>query len=552
MPMPLVVLSLLTVIPTPLPRPQGDFVECTRVLRTFVGEAPGDQFGWVSAPVPDVDGDGREELLVGAPFHATGGANAGRVYLFDVARGLELFHADGATQERLGHAVRPAGDIDGDGVQDVMSGGRGTGLVAGLVRVYSGANGGPLHTLRLGAPGDAFGHSIESLGDVDGDGTPDLAIGAPLDDSAGTNAGRVYVVSGADGVTVLHSFTGTAAGDQFGSAVARLGDVDGDLVAELVVGAADAGTGDRGRVYVHSLVTGLLLYPPLAPDSSGAEFGQFFVADVGRANGDAFPDLYVGDFADGNGRGKAYVFDGASGARIRTLVGGAGEGFGIGRALGDLDGDGHPELVLGSWTANRGAPRAGLLTVFGGADGLAKRVLTSRTAGEELGFDAHGLGDIDGDGRPEVVGTAASYAAGRGRVYVLADHVLEPLGTGAPGSGGIVPSLAPVGCPALGGPLTLAASELLGNSTGTLFLGATRRDLVLRAGTFHPASILVRVPFVASGAAGVAGDGQASFPFVLPADPSLVGASFFAQVVCRDPGASSALALTPGLRLTLY
>jgi len=541
--LPLVFLSSALVL-------QGDFVQCTRVLHVLEGEAAGDQFGWVSAPVPDQTGDGVQELLVGAPFHA---ASAGRGYLYDGRTGVLRFAFDGGQAgEQLGHSVRPAGDLDGDGVVDLLLGGRGTnGVAPGVARVYSGADGALLLLLQLGLADDAFGCAVAGLGDVSGDGRPDFAIGAQQEDSAGADAGRVYVVSGADGTTVLHSFLGEGAGHQFGAGVSRLGDVTGDGVPELAVGAPNAGPNQRGRAYVFDLAADALLYP-LDPDASAAEFGRFFIDPAGDLDGDGFPDLYVGDFADGSGRGKAYVFSGASGARLLTLTGRSGEGFGIGRGVGDVDGDGRDDLVLGSWTASGGAPRAGKLEVFSGADGSLLRRVTSATANENLGFDAHGLGDVDGDGVPELVGTAATFDHRRGRVYVIAERPVELLGAGLAGSGALVPALSLGGCPRLGTPITLDTSQGLGGAAGVLLVAPRRIDLPLKGGVLVPDFHALRFLHALGGAPGAAGAGTSSLAFVLPTDPSLLGVPFYAQALYADPGAAQGFAFTPAMRTTLY
>lgn len=544
---------MLLVLMAMLALQQGDFVQCTRVLRTLTGEAPGDQFGWVSAPVPDVNGDGREELLVGAPFHASGGANAGRVYLFDLAGGLELFHADGRTaQERLGHSLRAAGDLDQDGITDVIAGGPGGASTSGAGRVFSGASGVELLAITFGSAGTGFGSAVDGVGDVDGDGVVDFAVGAPLDDAGGADAGRVFVVSGADGATVLRSFTGTASGANLGMALGRLSDLSGDGIAELLVGAPNAGASGGGRAYVFDLATGALHFPELVPDASAGEFGKFFASEVGRVNADLVPDFYVGDFADNGTRGKAYVFDGASGARIWTFTGQSGDGFGIGRGLGDTNGDGRADLVFGSWTNSGGATRAGRLEVFSGADASRLRRVTSTTANEALGFDAHGLADLDGDGRPELVGTAASYGNGRGRVYVIADRPLETLGLGLAGAGGAVPVLELGGCPRLGASVTLELANAVGGAAGTLYVGTSRRDRAVRGGVLHPFGLILRQGFVAGGSSGVPASGTFSLPVALPVDPALAGLSFHAQALVADAAAPAGLAFTPGLRLTLY
>ncbi len=524
------------------------FLECTRTLHVLEGEAAGDQFGWVSSPVPDVDGDGVPELLVSAPFHDSGGANAGRLYLFDGRTGIERFHVDGATGEQFGHSVRDAGDLDGDGIGDLIAGGPGG--VPGVARVLSGTDGSEIHELRIGLAADSFGYSVSGAGDVDLDGVPDLAIGAPREDTAGIDAGRVLVVSGADGTTVLRTFLGAAAGNTFGTSLANLGDVTGDGRAELAVGAANAGTGRRGLAYVFDLAAGTQLYS-VAPDSTGAEFGQYFIAAAGEIDGDGFPDLYVGDFADNGGRGKAYLFSGPSGARIRVLAGSAGDGFGIGRPLGDLDGDGRTEMLLASWTDSGGAPSAGKAEVFAGLDGSRLRTVTSTSAGEGFGFDAHGIGDLDGDGLPELVVTAAAFGAARGRVYVIARVPVATFGQGLAGSGGFVPALTFGGCPELGQLVSFDVLEGPGGAFGTLLLGTSRADLPYRGGTLYPGAPRMRFGHRLSNP-GVAGAGVLSLQLTIPPDPVLIGAAFYAQALYRDAGAPQGVALSAGVRVDLF
>jgi len=536
--------------------PTGSFVECTRLVHSFQGEAQGDQFGWVSAPLPDVDGDGVLEVVVTAPFT---GANRGRIYVHSGASGEELFRAQGGNGWRLGFAARSARDVNGDGFSDVIAGAPGNPFnVAGRARIYSGDPadaGAPLRTISYGVPQDAFGSSVAGLGDLDGDLVPDLAIGAPGDDTAGLNAGRVWVVSGAD-ASVLWTVDGESAGDAFGSSVAFLTDVTGDGRDELVVGAPTAGSGG-GKAYVYDAVLQSLLYE-LLPDATAGSFGQYFAADVGDVDDDGFHDVYIDDFNDsenGAAAGKAYVFDGETGARIWTIPGeSAGDGFGIGRGAGDVNGDGHADLLLCGWIDGDGAPGAGKARVFSGLDLSVLQTITSTTPGENLGFDAHRMGDVDGDGAEDYFLTAASngeLANLAGKCYLVAGGPLSRRsGSGVPGTGGIEPDFAPSPCPRMGEEISISIVGGRGGAFGALAVGLEPANLPLGAGTLlvDPLEIL---PHVLDGPPAAAGAGTALLELAVPFDPALLGERVLLQAAYQDPAAAGTLSMTDRLELSI-
>ena len=153
-----------------------------------------------------------------------------------------------------------------------------------------------------------------------------------------------------------------------------------------------------------------------------ANFGLFF-ADGGRdVNGDGTPDIYVSDFS----ANRAHVFSGTDGQHIHNISGTG--GFGIGRIVDDVNGDGKADLMLAAWTAGEGAPGAGKAFVYSGADAAILETFTHNIAGANFGFDANGLGDVNDDGLGDYLITAASDAGGRGTVYVIAGTVAPPIG----------------------------------------------------------------------------------------------------------------------------
>lgn len=403
------------------------FVESVRVLHEWRGESPLDEFGWIARDAGDVDGDGVHDVVTSAPSAAgpDGGERAGAVYLYSGRSRRLLWKASGRAEERLGVGVEAAGDVDADGVPDVVAGAPGGDRTV----VYSGADGSVL--LELGAleEGEGFGRKVSDLGDVNGDGRDDVLVGAPGNDAEGEDAGAAYVFSGRDGELLL--VLRGEAGDRLGSA--GDGRTAGDELL-LAVGAPDAGPDDRGRVRVYRLhrdePRGAGPEPAftIEPEPGDRELGAMFVSVVGDVNADGTADVYGTDWssaAKGSTTGRAYVHSGTDGRRLHQWTGeAAGDGFGIGPAdAGDVDGDGHDDLVIGAWRHGGAAPAGGKVYVYSGRDGRLMRTITGKVMGETLGFDATGTGDVDGDGVPDLLLTSAwstVNGARSGRMWLVA------------------------------------------------------------------------------------------------------------------------------------
>ncbi len=387
-------------------------------VMTITGESAGDQFGWLMDNVGDIDGDGANDYVVGAPTNGAGGTNAGRAYVYSGATGQLVYTFTGAPGQRFGTALDAAGDVNGDGVGDIVVGGPSAG--SGRAVVYSGADGTVIWDLPGENAGDGFGTAVGRLGDTNGDGFDDFLVTAPGHDSGVSNSGRVYVISGVDGSTLATK--NSLVGGQFGSSVGGVGDLTGDGVPDFGVGAPGA-TGS-GRIYVLNGVTADTVFFSIPGDATGSALGQFWLNEMGDVNGDGIPDFYASDIlnnANGAQTGRAYVFSGADGSKIHTMTGeNPGDQFGIGRGIPDVDGDGISDLFLAGWLSSEGASLSGKAYVYSGATGKVVRNFVSTVASDNLGFDAIGLGDITGDGKPDFLISGGISNLTPGQVHVVA------------------------------------------------------------------------------------------------------------------------------------
>lgn len=390
---------------------------------------------------------------------------------------------------RFGHGVASIGDVNNDGVPDFVVGAPqqmvGDVFQSGQAFVISGADGLRIHTLdnpvldgsTPGFPANApsmfanFGWAVAGMDDVNGDGVPDVAVGAPFQQVGGLfDVGRVFVFSGRNGrlLDVVDN-PGTAPeqveGGSFGWALTTVGDLNGDGVRDLAVGAPTVqGPRSQGRAFVFSGATGdalRVLDNPTAPTSSN--FFAFFggsVAGVGDLNGDGVEDVAVGAPDQDGGRGRVYVYSGVLAADGSTVVLGElrnpvttnGGSFGDALALvGDVDGDGVADLAVGAPRQTRnGVVGVGQVFVFAGTAAVSGgmfsavpvRTLDTPNATPNIntlfGSALAAVGDVNGDGFADLaIGARGedgsdegcgviACGAGVGRVYVLSGAAPDP------------------------------------------------------------------------------------------------------------------------------
>ncbi len=388
-------------------------VESTQKISDTAGNFEGvlednDQFGSAIANIGDLEVDGVTDLVIGAPLDDDGGTDRGAAWV--------VFMNDDATVD----IEQKISDTEGDftGVLD---------------------------------DNDQFGSAVAELGDLNGDSIPDVVIGAPLDDDGGTDRGAVWIVfMNADGTVqftqkisdIEGGFSGTLNdNDQFGGAIASIGDLNNDGIVDIAVGArlADDGGGDRGAVWLLFLTTtGTVNTVQKISDIDGSfagviEDGDYFgssIAGIGDLDADGNEDIVVGAIGDDDGgpeRGAIWVLLMNADGTVRfeqkisetngNFNGGLNDGNHFGSSvtgLGDINGDGTIDLAAGADHDNDGGTSRGAVWImYMKTNGeIISKIKISSTAGNFSGTLTDGtlfgsaldnFGDLDADGVTDIV-----------------------------------------------------------------------------------------------------------------------------------------------------
>ena len=456
---------------------------------TLVGELDEDHAGTSLAAAGDVDGDGFDDLIVGAPWKSDLYQYAGEAYLV-FGRGVGwnslgcLCQADASyrgafANDEAGGSVAGAGDVNGDGFDDVLIGAVNSpegGLDVGRFYLVLGRGSGWAQDVPLSGLTDSFlgeadedkaGWDVAGAGDVDGDGLADLLASAPFNDEAASNAGQVYLVFGRVGAysqdvdlaTADASFLGEASEDRAGTSIGGAGDVNGDGLDDLLVGSAtcDEAASNAGQAYlIFGREAGWTQDADLgASDASflGEDVNDevgYSVAGVGDVDGDGYDDILIGakyiDVFDTND-GAAYLFLGSDGgwSMDRSIATADASFAGMAAddraghhvaAGGDVDGDGFDDMLVAAPTSDDGGIDAGqIYVILGRAEGWALDTPLDSTTASMIGEAADdylgaaaGLGDVDGDGLGDLLfGSLYNDGGGNaaGAVYVIPGFVCE-------------------------------------------------------------------------------------------------------------------------------
>ncbi|KAA3609170.1 MAG: hypothetical protein DWQ01_10150 [Planctomycetota bacterium] len=341
-----------------------------KLHKTNKGIRPRGRLGSVLCPTGDLNGDGYEDYAVGTHHEDL-------VYVYSGADHLWLYPPlqgrDPDRTEMFGYCLENAGDLDGDGVNDLLVGAPATFTTKpGSVYAFSGADGKSLYRVPSQSSELQFGSSLASTMDWNSDGINDFFVGHF---GWKSNTGRVVLCSGKNG-RHLHQLEGNAIMENFGGSIDTTDDLDGDGFDELIVGApqnAPHRENSVGSVFIYSMKDWSLLQR-IGGKEIGAGFGSQ-VKSTGDLNGDGVQDLLVGVYYsspnDMHHAGSVFIYSGADWSLMRRLDGEtAEEKFGtfLG-SLGDLNGDGVSDFAVSSAERNQnGIPCQGTIAIFSGLD----------------------------------------------------------------------------------------------------------------------------------------------------------------------------------------
>ncbi|HET6165176.1 MAG TPA: FG-GAP-like repeat-containing protein [Planctomycetota bacterium] len=505
----------------------------------------GGSFGASVSRIGDVDNDGAEDLIVGEPDY--GGLGNGLARIFSGKTHALIDEIAGNVGAGLGAAVEGKIDLDGDGFPDVLVGAPDDstgGSQAGAVLAYSPHLHAAIYTLTLNVATAQYGSSVRSLqNDLDGDGIDDFVVGAP-------GADTVFVLSGKTGSTLL--FVQGHSGDQFGTSVSRAGDVDGDGFVDFAVGSpqfVNSSGVTTGRVTVFSGQDGSVIRT--VNGAADSRFG-YSLANPGDLDGDSVGDLVVGAprHLDGSGieTGCVTVLSGATGSVIYKVFGDKKHdtfGHSVRSASGDVDDDGTSDFIVGAPQLT--GSDVGYARTISGATGAVLFTFTEHTSDPLVKSDygvAVAGGDFDGDGRTDVVVGGRGFNGGDGiaETWLTVVASWQNYGAGWAGTNG-VPSFTPRTDPVVGKSMKVDLANSAGVATpAVLFLGFGKQSLLTgKGGTLLVVPFLTLPLSVPSGGLVLSG--------AIPDDPALYGFHLYLQALEADAGASKGISFTRGLDL---
>jgi len=459
------------------------------------GISSGDENGKSVSNAGDVNGDGLDDFIIGAPLDDNNNTNSGSAFvvfgqtnsttieLSNVENGTGGFIINGvgtSTQEQAGNSISGAGDVNGDGLDDLLVGvqqddpngsnsgasfvvfGKTTGTAVELANVEAGSGGFVINGVT---DTDKSGSSVSNAGDINADGLDDLVIGAVFQDPNGSSSGAAYAVFGKTDSTsvelsnvangtggfVMNGVTNSA---NTGGSVSNAGDVNADGIDDVIVGASGTSNGTSYVVFGSTSSTSVIELSNVANGTGGFAINGVSsqdgaggsVSNAGDVNGDGFDDVIVGalnDDPNGNSSGSSFVVFGktsGTATELSDVEAGTG-GFVINGVTdydrsgssvsyaGDLNGDGLADLLIGADQDDPNGSNSGASFVVYGKTSATSVELSNVEAGTG-GFVINGItdnarsgdsvsiaGDVNGDGFDDLI--VGAYENGAGDSFII-------------------------------------------------------------------------------------------------------------------------------------
>jgi hypothetical protein len=394
---------------------------------TITGEATNNYFGGSVSGAGDVNSDGYDDVIVGACYYNNW---TGRAYVYYGGSSMDNT-ADvtmtGGAYYLFGSSVSGAGDVNSDGYDDVIVGACYYNNWTGRAYVYYGGSSMDNSVdVTMAESGDYFGCSVSGAGDVNGDGYDDVIVGAYryIADN-----GRAYVFFGGSSMnnTADVTMTGEATNNYFGCSVSGAGDVNSDGYDDVIVGAwyYNDWTG-RAYVYYGGSSMDNTSDVTMTGESAGGYFG-YSVSGAGDVNNDGYDDVIVGAYHSFY-FGQAYVYYGGSSMDNTADVTMMGEApaahlkFGSSvSGAGDVNGDGYDDVIVGDdWYSSSTGHTGRAYVYYGGSsmDNIVDVTMTGESTNNYFGYPVSGAGDVNGDGIDDVIVGAYGYNGSNGKAYI--------------------------------------------------------------------------------------------------------------------------------------